>query len=92
MCIPYAGVIVAVIVALVQRSGMRHSPYEVVRENARWAANWVLSYAIYGFVLLGATVAAAVLTADASADGQPAPWALTPTSCWSRPASTASSR
>ncbi len=78
MCIPYAGVIVALIVALVQRSGARRSPYEIIRENARWAANWALSFALYGFVLLAGTTAAAVITAEMSADGKPAPWAVAP--------------
>ena len=43
--IPYVGLLVAIIVALVQRSNAKASPHPLVRENARWAANWALSYA-----------------------------------------------
>ncbi|WP_314651728.1 hypothetical protein [uncultured Microbacterium sp.] len=78
VCIPYAGVIVALIVALVQRSGARRSPFEIVRENARWAANWALSFALYEFVFLVGPTAAAVVTAEMSVDGKPAPWAFAP--------------
>lgn len=50
--VPYVGWIVVAIVALVQRASARRSPFPIVRENARWAANWALSFALYTFVLI----------------------------------------
>ncbi|MGF6823391.1 putative Tic20 family protein [Microbacterium sp. ZKA21] len=50
--IPWAGLLVAPIVAIAQLSSARRSPFPVVRENARWAANWALSYFLYFVCLL----------------------------------------
>ncbi|MFT4158077.1 MAG: DUF4870 domain-containing protein [Microbacterium sp.] len=45
--IPYVGCFVTLIVSLVQWSKTRQSPFPIVRENARWAANWAFSYTLY---------------------------------------------
>lgn len=50
--IPYVGVLVAIIVSLIQRSEAKNSPILIVRENARWAANWALSYTTYFAALM----------------------------------------
>lgn len=41
--IPYVGFLVAPIVAIVLCSTERRNPFPLVRENARWAANWALT-------------------------------------------------
>lgn len=58
--IPYAGLLVAPIVAIVQRRTAQHSPHAIVRENARWAVNWALSYALYIIALIAGFIAIAV--------------------------------
>lgn len=50
--VPYVGALVSAIVALVQRNSAQTSPHGIVRENARWAANWALSYLLYLIVLV----------------------------------------
>lgn len=67
--IPYVGLLVGIIVALVQRAKAKASPYPIVRENARWAANWALSYAVYFIVLLALFIALGVVTSQPPADG-----------------------
>lgn len=71
--IPYVGLIVVIIVSLVQRSTAKQSPYPIVRENARWAANWVLSYTFYLFVSFALVLAIGIPTAATSYDGDPSP-------------------
>ena len=52
--IPYVGFIVFLIVALAMNASARRDANAVVRENARWAANWSLSVAtfIVGAIIL----------------------------------------
>ncbi|WP_314651727.1 DUF4870 domain-containing protein [uncultured Microbacterium sp.] len=76
--IPGVGAIIAVIVALAQRSDAQGSPSEVVRENARWAANWALSVTLYGFDVLVAAASIAVITGEAPVDRQPTAWVIGP--------------
>lgn len=64
--IPYVGWIVTLIVSLMQRAGARQSPFPIVRENARWAANWALSYTLYLIVSIGLTVIIGIATATSS--------------------------
>lgn len=59
MYIPYFGVIVAIIVAIVQRLSAMHVQHPIVRENARWAANWAISYAFYLIALIAIFLAVA---------------------------------
>lgn len=70
--IPYVGWIVSLIVSLVQNSSARHDPNPVVRENARWAANWMLTVVVMGAVgvalIVGAGMAGAA-TDSAGGDG-----------------------
>lgn len=54
--IPYVGFIVTIIVSLVQRASAKSSPHAIERENARWAANWVLSYVLYFIVVIALLV------------------------------------
>ncbi|MGJ0202695.1 hypothetical protein [Leucobacter sp. gxy201] len=58
--IPWAGWIVAPIVLLVQQANVRRDPSPVVRENARWAANWMLTATLAMIIGLGGLLAAAV--------------------------------
>ncbi|MFK4759638.1 DUF4870 domain-containing protein [Microbacterium sp. ZW T5_45] len=67
--IPLAGVLVVLIVALVQRSSARLSPVPLVRENARWAANWVLSYLFYLVVCLSCIIALGIAFGDTRSSG-----------------------
>lgn len=80
--IPWVGVIVTIIVALVQRSNARTSQFPLVRENARWAANWALSYVIYLVVLFAALILTGVLSTAPSQDGygpaEPSGWIALP--------------
>jgi hypothetical protein len=88
--IPYAGVLVAPIVAIVQRGVAQHSPHAIVRENARWAANWALSYALYMIALIAGMITIAVTLSgpvayryadydDSYGDrGDPAAWIVLP--------------
>lgn len=73
--IPWVGVIVVLIVALVQRAQAKTSPHEIVRENARWAANWALSYTLYLFV--GALMVGLLLAVPTS-NGDPSPLGAIP--------------
>jgi len=66
--IPYVGAIVTVIVSLVQRSTARRSPFPIVRENARWAANWALSFLLYVIVSYALIVIVGVSTSRSSYD------------------------
>lgn len=66
--IPYVGLLVALIVALVQRSSARKSPHPIMRENARWAANWALSYFFYFTASLVLLITIGIST---SRDGEP---------------------
>lgn len=60
--VPYVGALVTIIVSLIQCSSAKRSPVPIVRENARWAANWTLSYCLYQVVLIGALIAIAAST------------------------------
>lgn len=66
--IPYVGAIVTVIVSLVQRSTARRSPFPIVRENARWAANWALSFLLYVIVSYALIVIVGVSTSRSAYD------------------------
>jgi uncharacterized Tic20 family protein len=69
--IPWVGLVVVPIVMLVQRSRTKQSPLPIVRENARWAANWALSYTLYSIVLILLIIVIAVPTAASSYSGDP---------------------
>lgn len=66
--IPYVGALVVAIVALVQRGSAQGSPHAIVRENARWAANWALSYLLYLIVLVILAITMGVSTSRPSYD------------------------
>ncbi|GAB2560993.1 DUF4870 domain-containing protein [Leucobacter ruminantium] len=70
--IPYLGWLVAPIVALTLNAGARRDPSPLVRENARWAANWSLTVLIAGVVafitILGSAMAGAA-TDEAGGNG-----------------------
>lgn len=59
--IPYVGVLVQVIVPIVLFKRTRQHPSLLVRENARWAANWnltvVATSALLLLLVLGAAIA-----------------------------------
>lgn len=84
--IPYVGAIVAAIVGIVQRSSAMRSPHPIVRENARWAANWALSYVLYLIVLFVLLITIGVGTARPrsydeygySDGGDPSGWIAVP--------------
>ncbi|MFF7292986.1 DUF4870 domain-containing protein [Microbacterium sp. NPDC008134] len=60
--VPYLGVVAAPIVAVVQRASAMRSPHPIIRENARWAANWALSYALYLIALVVIMITIGVAT------------------------------
>ncbi|MDQ0646821.1 putative Tic20 family protein [Microbacterium natoriense] len=64
--VPYVGALVTVIVSLVQRSSARRSPLPIVRENARWAANWALSFLLYVIVSYALIVIVGIATSISS--------------------------
>lgn len=64
--VPYVGALVSAIVALVQRNSAQSSPHGIVRENARWAANWALSYLLYLIVLVALLIIIGVGTSRPS--------------------------
>lgn len=78
--VPYIGAIVAVIVSLVQRSAARQSPFPIVRENARWAANWALSFLLYVIasyaliVIVGFSTSTSSYDSYGSYDSSPSGW------------------
>jgi len=84
--IPYVGAIVAAIVGIVQRSSAMRSPHPIVRENARWAANWALSYVLYLIALFVLLITIGVGTARPrsydeygySDGGDPSGWIAVP--------------
>ncbi|WP_449278084.1 hypothetical protein [Leucobacter sp. GX24907] len=70
--IPYVGMFVALIVILVMRSGAKGAPHPVIRENARWAANWILTAfagLTLGFALMIGSAIAGAVTEDMGGDG-----------------------
>ncbi|MFJ4254741.1 DUF4870 domain-containing protein [Microbacterium sp. NPDC090003] len=84
--IPYVGALVAAIVAIVQRSSAMRSPHPIVRENARWAANWALSYLLYLIALFTLLITIGVGTSRPrsydeygySSGGDPSGWIAVP--------------
>lgn len=78
--VPYVGAIVAVIVSLVQRYATRQSPFPIVRENARWAANWALSFLLYVIasyaliVIVGFSTSTSSYDSYGSYDSSPSGW------------------
>ena len=81
---PYVGVLVAPIIAIVQRSSAQQSPHPIVRENARWAANWALSYALYLIALVVLSITVGVGTSRPTYDdygsyrSEPSAWIALP--------------
>lgn len=75
--IPYVGGLVALIVALVQRGSAKNLPYPIMRDNARNAANWMLSYVLYFIVILLLLIIFGVGTMD-SRTGDPSPVIILP--------------
>ncbi|WP_040166654.1 DUF4870 domain-containing protein [Microbacterium gorillae] len=69
--IPYVGVIVAVIVALVQRGAARATGIPLAIGNANAAANFILSYLIYQACVVVCMVLVGSLTTDSSGDPSP---------------------
>jgi uncharacterized Tic20 family protein len=75
--IPVLGFVVTPIVAVAQRAQTRRSPHELVRENARWAANWALSFVLYVIVLCALMYVIAVVSTGADGTTSPlltVPW------------------
>lgn len=70
--IPYLGWLVAPVVALTLNAGARRDPSPLVRENARWAANWSLTVLIAGvvaFITIFGSAMAGAATDEAGGNG-----------------------
>lgn len=70
--IPYVGWLVSLIVVLALAGGARRDPNPVVRENARWAANWnltVITALVVSVLIVVASGVAGAATDSAGGDG-----------------------